>query len=212
MENKDFNSLDCFSTKDKLSILNIGAGKLKPLRMNSTKVFLLNLDSMYTSRDDQEDIEFKHRQWIESEGPSIEKYCNSDAFEFLHSYLCNFDRISIYRYLEHIEFTQIPYFIYLLSTVVKIGGVVDVIVPNYKLLGKMLLDEKVFMNANFEADNILLTTELLNEPNCPHASVWTVDRAHYFFHLEKRFKILMYDENFEFDGRNIYLRFVAERI
>jgi len=209
------NKLECFSKKEKLSVLNIGAGKLEPLQIDANSKFLVNLDNMYScdNMSEQGDVEKEHRKWIVSDDWINKKmFCNSDIFEFLNSYLCRFDRIIMYRFLEHIEFVQIPYFLYLLSTTLEIGGIVDVIVPNYKLLGEMLIKERVFGNINFEADNILLTTELLNEPNCPHASIWTLDRAYYFFHLEKRFNIIAYDENFSFDGRNIYLRFVAERV
>jgi len=65
---------------------------------------------------------------------------------------------------------------------------------------------------NFEAHNILLTTELLNEPGCPHASIWTANRAYYFMELEKRFRVGYMNAEFEFDGRNIYLRFWGERL
>ncbi len=75
----------------------------------------------------------------------------------------------------------------------------------------MILKDEPFIST-FEADNILLTTELLNEPSCPHASIWTAKRARYFFHLEKRFQISHIDEKFEFDGRDIYLRFQAVRL
>jgi hypothetical protein len=57
-----------------------------------------------------------------------------------------------------------------------------------------------------------LTTELLNEPSCPHASIWTEWRAHHLFTLEGRFKIKDIQKNFKFDDRDIYLRFIAERI
>ena len=78
----------------------------------------------------------------------------------------------------------------------------------------MILDEDPLDPAggNFEAHNITLTTELLNEPSCPHASIWTPDRAYYFFGLEGRFEISVYHTNYEFDGRDIYLRFLARRI
>jgi hypothetical protein len=101
---------------------------------------------------------------------------------------------------------KVLYFIYLISTCLEIGGVADIIVPDYRLLGQMLLDDKT-SDEDFESKNILLTTELLNEPSCPHASIWTQDRLlHFFCNIEERFELIKTWKKFEFDGRNIYLR------
>ena len=75
----------------------------------------------------------------------------------------------------------------------------------------MVLDENPTCPA-FEEHNILVTTELLNEPSCPHASIWTVDRAYHFFEMEGRFKVDNVIPNFKFENRDIYLRFQARRI
>jgi hypothetical protein len=135
---------------------------------------------------------------------------NADVFEFLERTVMTFDRVTIYRFLEHVSFTQVLYFIYLVSTVTTSGSVVDIIVPNYTTLANMILKEDVY-NKSFEAQNILLTTELLNEPSCPHASIWTPERANYFWELEERFVVEEIESNFNFDGRDIYLRFKARR-
>jgi hypothetical protein len=112
-----------------------------------------------------------------------------------------------------VSFTQVLYFIYLVSTCIRVGGIVDIIVPNYHTLADMLLQDTTD-DPEFEERNILLTTELLNEPSCPHASIWTPQRASYFFEYEGRFKVLedKLDPHFVYDGRNIYLRFQAERV
>ena len=121
-----------------------------------------------------------------------------------------FDKIYIYRFLEHVSFTQVLYFIYLLARVTKIGGNIEVIVPNYKLLANMIKSE-TWNDIKNEAYNILLTTELLNEPSCPHASIWTPDRALYYWELENRFQVTKLEERYVFDGRDIYLKFIATR-
>jgi len=141
----------------------------------------------------------------------MEYYCKEDAFEFMERTSLIFDRLCAYRFLEHVPMDRVLYFIYLLSTVVKKGGLVDIIVPNYMTLADMILNENV-NDSEFEAHNIILTTELVNEPGCPHASIWTKDRAIKFFQLEGRFNVKEIDENFVFDGRDIYLRILAERI
>jgi predicted SAM-dependent methyltransferase len=158
-------------------------------------------------------VEQRYQSW--SGTRSLEYFIKSDIFTFLERTTMVFDRICIYRFLEHVPFDKVLYFIYLLSTVTRPGGIIDVIVPNYKILAQMILDEdplKIKSNENFEAQNILLTTELVNEPSCPHASIWTDDRSIYFFQFEKRFEVMDFDTKFNFDGRNIYLRFFAKRV
>jgi len=93
----------------------------------------------------------------------------------------------------------------------KIGAKMDVIVPNYRTLAGRLFDEDV-SSPNFEAEDIITTFELLNEPYCPHSSIWTMNRVKHFLELEGRFKVTNMDPKFNFDGRDIYLRFQAERI
>jgi len=201
-------------------ILNIAAGKIKPIIKETKKLklrgdLLINLDTAYYSFLDPDDLECAVDEWRRrTDKSNIEYFCNEDAFTFMERTRLMFDRVCIYRFLEHVPMDKVLYFIYLLSTITKKGDLVDIIVPNYKLLASTLLSEDPFgsTSGNFEAHNIELTTELLNEPSCPHASIWTVDRAFYFFGIEERFKIHDYVSDFEFDGRDIYLRFFAERI
>lgn len=191
-------------------ILNIAAGKFKPIDLESPYL-LLNVDTMYYDPTETPgDAENILHSWKRPDDCII--YCKEDAFKFMENTIIdNFDLITIYRFLEHVSFTQVEYFIYLLSTVTQPGAKVDVIVPNYEVLAKMILEDTP-TDPQFAANNILLTTELLNEPSCPHASIWTAERAIHFFELEKRFKITYTYLNYKFDGRDIYLRFVAERI
>jgi len=195
------------------TILNIAAGKLAPLTLEEMEpFFLVNLDTMYYHYTPTKDIEEAFILWTKTKNQSCN--CKEDIFEFMERTILKFDYITIYRFLEHVPFVKVPYFIYLLSTVTHIGSKIEVIVPNYDILAEMILKESSMAAniKNFEAWNIELTTELLNEPFCPHASIWTRSRAKYFFELEKRFKINEIDPKFEFDGRDLYLRFVAERI
>jgi len=198
-----------------MKILNIAAGKQTPLDLDiflplDSPKDILNMDTCYfLDNHNVEDIETTFK----GEDYHRETYFNYDVFEFMERTTVLFDHVVIYRYLEHISFTQINYFIYLISTILKKGCLVDIIVPDYKILGQMLMDDNPHRQ-DFEAFNILLTTELLNEPSCPHASIWTPDRAKYFWELEGRFKVRQRDifTPYNFDGRNIYLRFLARRV
>jgi len=194
------------------TILNIAAGKLQPLDIKDEDLkdtFIVNVDPMYMHCIEPAVVEYDWKQWIGNR--FYRANINMDAFVFMERTIINFDRVCIYRFLEHISFIQVMYFIYLISTVTEKNATVDIIVPNYLLLAKMLLGESV-KSPFFERDNILLTTELLNEPSCPHASIWTPDRAFHFWEMEGRFKVENVDPCFKFDGRDIYLRFQARRI
>lgn len=194
-------------------VLNIAAGKFAPLPLDATEnimipKYVLNVDTSYFSENQASMIESNARHW-EQDPDRISRTINlnMDAFTFMERTSLMFDRVVIYRFLEHVSFTQVEYFIYLVSTVLKKGGVVDVIVPNYTQLAEMILnDHNKIGSAEFVPHNITLTTELLNEPSCPHASIWTADRMKYFWELECRFRHKVSWPAYKFDGRDIYLR------
>ena len=192
------------------TILNIAGGKIPPLNLETYEpYFLVNIDTMYYGNKHPSIVEASYKNWrsLGCETHNIKE----DIVEFMERTVLSFDRICIYRYLEHVAMVDVPYFIYLLSTVARPGSIIEIIVPNYEILARMILDEFP-LDGNFDWTNILLTTELLNEPSCPHASIWTSARAKYFFTLEKRFEVIEIDENFKFDDRDIYLKFIAKRI
>ena len=200
-----------------MRILNIAAGKFDPLPLDSKEnimmpKYVLNVDTSYFSEDKASNVESDIRSW-ERDGDRLTKYrnLNMDVFEFMERTSLHFDRVVIYRFLEHVSFTNVEYFIYLVSTVLRKGGAVDVIVPNYIQLAEMILNDNP-EGLDFAQKNILLTTELLNEPSSPHASIWTQPRMKYFWELEGRFRHKTSWPAFKFDGRDIYLRSIMERI
>ncbi len=198
------------------SYLNIAAGKILPIDYEEDKKNLLvQLDKMYWLVNPPEAIEQNHEKWAK-ELPSQEiVYTNIDVFEFLGNYKYQFDFISCYRFLEHITKPDVQGFIYLLSTAMKVGGTLDIIVPNYETLADIILNEKIdetIEHSEWEKHDTLLTYELLNEPSMPHASVWTPQRLKYFFGLEERFKVVSMDSDYAFDGRDIYIRAILERL
>lgn len=196
--------------------LNVGAGNINPLRLykNDKHDIVLNVDESYLNGTPMEHIDHDIKMNLNNSGTQL--YLKGDIFEYLGATRTKFDRVVMYRFLEHISFTDVEYFIYLISRVLKKNGLVDVIVPDYTLLAGMILNEEYFQavdpNFNFTSHNILLTTELLNEPNDPHASIWTPQRMKYFWELEGRFELLKQRSSFKFDGRDVYLRSVLKRV
>jgi len=197
-------------------ILNVAAGKQQPLEIEEAPIchnipkLILNIDKMYRNFTSPFEIEKNIDSWIKDGTQTERLYLPYDIGQFLECSRHKFDRVAIYRYLEHVPFVQVPYFIYLISTITMKDSFVDVIVPDYKKLAKMIFDDDPD-SKDFIANNILLTTELLNEPNCPHASIWTGARLHYYWTLEKRF-LAVSIKPFEYDGRDIYLRAILKRI
>lgn len=194
------------------SILNIGAGKIKPLYIKNLteKYFLIQLDPMYQNFVDMSNAEKFYKEWKYQikENNTIVKV-NNEAMDFLGTYCYQFDHIACYRYLEHVTKPEIQSFLYLISTALKVGGTLDIIVPNYEILADMIINETInedTKHAEWERHDTLLTYELLNEPSMPHASIWTPQRINYFFELEERFKVINIVECFKFDGRSCYLR------
>jgi len=199
------------------SVLNIAAGKIEPLYIDTIQenYFLVQLDQFYNNSNSMAEIELDHDDWLKKPELNTKSYCGDDAFNFLANYRIQFDHIACYRFLEHITKTEVQGFIYLLSTALKVGGTVDIIVPNYDTLADMILNETISnktKHSDWEKHDTLLTYELLNEPSMPHASIWTPQRIKYFFRLEERFEIESLNPDFEFDGRDCYIRVQMKRI
>ncbi len=190
-------------------ILNIAAGKEKSLFLDKHEnCFCVNVDTNYpTSTNDGIENQMKYLmsmfEYNQAYNPG-NMYISYDAFRFMERFPFKFNFISCYRYLEHVPFNSVLYFIYLMSTSIEKGGIVEIIVPDYKKLATMIINEDVYAD-DFEKNNIIITTELVNEISCPHASVWTKDRLEYFFKYEGRFEVASIEENYLFDNRDIYL-------
>jgi|GEM_PF-1508406 len=193
-----------------ISILNLGAGKTEPIDIGSfNSYFLINLDSIYLVP--RGNIQMKHENWLKKGEGRVTSNTNEDAYTFLQRYFYSFDLITIYRFLEHIPFDRVSFFIYLMARATKKGGYVDVVVPDYNILAKHIIQDDVDA-PDFYVKNIFLTTELLNEPGDPHASIWTVPRIYKFFQLENYFRVQYVKTNFSFENRNWYIRALIERV
>lgn len=193
------------------TILNIAAGKMQPLDLIEENYFMIHLDTMFYMYERPNVVEEQYKNWLNAPGQRMEFNVIEDVYEFMQRTNIVFDKVYIYRFLEHVPLDKVLYFIYLVSTITQPGGEVDIIVPNYRVLAEKLLNEDNIGSPEFENHNIILTTEMLNEPSCPHASIWTPARAFYFWELEGRFKVTLHETRFKFDGRDIYFRFTARR-
>jgi len=200
--------------KNSEAILNIAAGNIAALSDTNKQFddyFMISNDISYFDGTDSDVIESEYFKWQENKNEKIHMICTMDTFEFMSRTVIMFDRICVYRFLEHVKRTDVLYFLYLISRVLKSDGLLDIIVPNYTILANRILNEKVY-DSNFEKEDILTTTELLNDKEDPHCSIWTKDRIEKFLTLEDRFEIDKIDESYNFDGRDIYIRVLARRV
>ncbi len=199
-------------------ILNLAAGKmLEPLDdYDPKKDILYCVDLMYNEEESTSILQLeKIYQNVATHSGQLRydttKLCKMDVLKFLNNYKYKFDKVVSYRFFEHVARRDMLFFLYILSTVMKIGSELDIIVPNYNILANRILNENAG-GVNWEAEDILTTTEVVNEPEMPHASIWTPRRANYYLELENRFIIKNIEPKFEFDGRDIYMRIKAERM
>ena len=195
-------------------ILNIAAGNILPTWLNEFEnYYIINVDTFYfpeiafTAGEAYKDY-YLSRKSVEAKIIHV----NHDIYDFLWRWTQPFDIIAIYRFLEHVPRTKVLEFIYQLSRVSRPGTtVIDIIVPDYQVIADRILKENVW-DPSFPAEDIITSTELLNEPDSPHQSIWTKDRMEYFWGLEERFKVVEQVTPFPFDGRITHLRSEIHRI
>lgn len=193
-----------------MDILNIGAGRLLyPLDLGTPsldfKVYCL--DPWYKT--------LKHK-YI----PDNIVVIAEDAKVFLEDTNRTFDQVCMYRFLEHVPQKEIPYFIYLLSQVMKKGSFIDVIVPDFEELCKLFLLYNNQPTDNFDLssnDFITIVTEVLNEPsleypNSSHSSIWSEKLLVKYFQEERFFISTFLQKGFKLDNRDIYIRAKFERL
>ncbi|MCK5016090.1 MAG: hypothetical protein KAS32_03380 [Candidatus Peribacteraceae bacterium] len=204
-----------------INMLNLGAGKLVKADLEALGWkfdkwdTLVQLDTLFKNIPDVA-VDLSGAVHAMEHNPSIGTSlntirCYEDAFHFLENCPVKFDGIFSARFFEHIGWSSLMYFIYLVADSMKQGALLDIIVPNYKTLATRILNEKVDA-PDFEKENIITTTELLNEPSMPHSSIWTPERAKYYLEYEGRFEVEKIDSTFSFEGRDVYMRVAARRV
>lgn len=203
-------------------ILSLGTGRL-----------WLNVNKEFEDKFPKEDkLEIYHidniyKNSYEEDGLDTEKtttfLCEDDIFTFLEEYpKRDFDVISARRVFEHIPREKIAYLLYLLKEVASPEAELEIVVPDFvrvfeslKTLdevlcsGKMESCELLDTVSLFERGMINIHTEIFNEPNDPHQSVWTVGLAKYYFSIED-YWVLTNFKHIELDGRSWYLELIAK--
>lgn len=187
-------------------ILNLGCGKNVPMDLPE-KFDLINIDSSMYRVHSEEEI---FKKILEENDVNQIFFFNDDAPSFLEQCPIKFDKIVMYRFLEHISRKNLLYFIYILAGALKENGEMDIIVPDHQKLAKKLAEETEQDMEDINHD-ITITTEFLNEPSDPHGSLWSPLRAKYYLELENRFDVTRIYRNFEYDGRNTHIRIIAKR-
>jgi len=195
----------------KKSILNIGAGKDDFNHEKNVNYFVVNIDKSYYNNSDPVLIEKNHILWCYDKIKNKTFYVKKDIFEFLERYKYKFNFIKMYRFFEHINRDKLLYFIYLLSTAIEVGGIVDVIAPDYQLLAQHILNENPY-DKDFDKHDIIVSTEMFNEISDPHQNITTPRRIEKLFEHEGRFEVEKVFQPYSFDGRRIYFRSLIKRI
>jgi len=197
-----------------MKILNLASGRIfEPLDVNEKVYTMINVDRLYRDikNSDYPELQRKYLKNKLEESSKKVFFLDNDIDEFLQKCVIEFDKICIYRYFEHVSWHDISYFIYQISEILKVGGILDIIVPDYDILSKKILDLDP-ERKSFEEEFILLNSEVVNEKYDPHQIITTKKIVKHFLELEGRFKVITTKRPFHFDGRDIYMRVIAKRI
>lgn len=198
-------------------VLSLGTGRefeSVNKRWMTPDTVIHHVDMLYAMDADSRYNELKWELRETSEPGSRVHFHGMKILEFLESYPCrDFDEILAQRVFEHIPVTEISYMLYLLRCIAADGAELNIIVPDFtKVFEKIsLMDPEKMCASEFNRSMIEVTTEMFNEPNDPHCSIWTPAFARYYIELEKYWKVaeLKY---VTLDNRDWYMSITANRI
>ncbi len=123
------------------------------------------------------------------------------------------DLVTAHRIFEHIKPTEIQYLLYLIGTVTKPGGQLEIIVPDLSKVAEQLnaLDPHIQTAYEFNRGMIAIHTEVFNEIADPHQSIWTKKLAEYYLTLEHIWSDLQLSYT-TIDNRDWYLKIIATKV
>jgi len=207
-----------------MNIINIGCGNdvfPKEIFEYYTKS-RSNLNSVNNLICIDKNIDKNEQELLEKNNMSFNLHFYKGNFiEVIHS--ANFykfkeqcDLAIAYRVMEHIPRKEIDFALYSIWKTLKPEGILDIIVPNFINLAKFILQEdEIFSNNKFSEIvkyDILVSTEIYNEPSDPHQSIWTPTRAKIYIETEGLFKIHSIKEKYVIDNRDIYMRVISRKV
>lgn len=184
-------------------ILDLGTGRewLKYKDDNYSNDLITCIDRLYEN--------------IDSNVQNIE-LISDNILNYLEKYMGNpFNKVVACRVFEHFSPKDIGYILYLIYNVMIPNGKIEITVPNFiNIFEDLNLLETDLMNTpsmkNFNLDMIKIHTEIFNEINDPHQSVWTPELAKYYLTLEGYFDDVKIESK-ELDGRDWYIIVTARR-
>ncbi len=135
-----------------------------------------------------------------------------DVFEYLQTTHKTFDEIKADRIFEHIPYNEIPHLLYLCKEALNVDGRLSFIVPDFQKVFDTVDNLNPHGPASiFNRQMIDIHTEIFNEPEDPHRSVWTMQLADYYMSLEGFWKNIEIKET-TLDNRDWYLQISAHRL
>lgn len=138
-----------------------------------------------------------------------------DAFAFLEAYGSkDLDFVTSSRMFEHILPDRVPYLLFLIACCTKEGGKLEIIVPDYNLIGKMVetIDARKLSGQEFNRRMIWAWAEMLGgEGAWQHKSIWTPAIARYYISHEELWSVPKIS-NVCIDQRALFLRAEAVRL
>ena len=125
---------------------------------------------------------------------TAEEYVDLSIQEFVTS--CNpevkYDAMVSYRFLEHVELTNMFYVLHLIGQVLNSGALCYVVVPDYIALARLLIEMEKEENediTSFVNKLLICNYEIVASPEDPHASIWTPKLAKVYLESEGYYKI-----------------------
>lgn len=145
------------------------------------------------------------------------KYLYGDLFEVLEDYSGPpFTQIHAYRVLEHIPYEKLQYLSYLLYKLTDNSAYpddvrLDIVVPDFNKVAEYI---KFISDPPINTQLITAHTEVYNEENDPHCSIWTPELARYYICGEGYWSPIHCCDDHDYitlDNRSWYMRMLFRR-
>lgn len=135
-----------------------------------------------------------------------------NIINYLENYFDDpYDEVYATRVFEHFCYKEIPYLLYCTYSVMKVGGKITIIVPDFDHVANTVMRLSRYDTAlQFHRVLVFAHTELFNEPSDPHRSIWNRTLAKYYMELEDFWEDINM-ENQKIENRSWYLRITAKK-